>query len=440
MEKKWNLQDIRPTEPRKRRRPVDDSEIEKRPPRHIIQDEDDGTVQIGIANGNDKKRSGIIVAIVVFFVVVGAGFLFSFLTGGAEINVYPKNRQPNVNATFEAFRTPQVGELSYEIMTLEAEGERQVTATGQEEVSTQATGQILIYNKTDSTERLIKNTRFETPNGLVYKITESAVVPPAQVDDEGKLVPGSIRAQVFSDGTGEQYNIGTTRMSVPGYKEGGFTELYENIYAENTEPLSGGFEGPKFIIDDAELETAKQQLQTELRNALLDRVPNEKPAGFVVFEDAVAVSFETLPAVEYGDNLVTIKENALLQIPIFKEENFASYLAAATVPGYENESVRVEDPNVLSFSYAHATTAMSNIANFDSIEFELSGKPLIVWVFDEGKLKTDLLGAQKTALTNVLGGYPAIERAEAVVRPFWKRSFPDKLDEIEIVEVIEGNE
>ena len=77
-----------------------------------------------------------------------------------------------------------------------------------------------------------------------------------------------------------------------------------------------------------------------------------------------------------------------------------------------------------------------------SLEFNLSGKPEIVWEYDEGKLKTDLLNVNKTALPSVLGGYPAIERAEAVIRPFWKTKFPTDLGEIEFIEVIgegEGN-
>lgn len=439
MDKKWNLQDIRPAKPRKKRPPLADAELQQAPVERAVSHDDDGTIHIGIQNGNTKKRSNLFIALGVFFAVVGVGFLISFMTGGAEVAVFPRNTEPNVNASFTAFRTPQVGELSYEIMDLEAEGERQVTATGQEQVSEQATGEIVIYNNTGSAERLIKNTRFETPDGLIFKITESVVVPGA-IESEGELVPGSIRAAVFADGTGEQYNVGTTRMTIPGFEEGGFTELYENIYGENPEPMTGGFEGPKFIIDETELETAKQQLQTELRNALLDRVPSERPAGFVVYDSAVTVTFETLPAVEYGDNLVTIKENALLQIPIFKEEEFAEYIAAATVPGYENEPVRIEDTQSLTFSYTNSTTSITDISNLDSLEFQLVGRPLIVWTYDEGKLKTDLVGAQKTALPTVLGGYPAIERAEAVVRPFWKRSFPEKLEEIEIVETVENSD
>ncbi|MCA9366274.1 hypothetical protein KC722_01705 [Candidatus Kaiserbacteria bacterium] len=436
MEKKWNLQDIRPAGGgRKRSRPSQrEMNVESAPEKRPVTEDDDGTVRLTIENGTEKKRRSfwtIIVAVLLFVVAV---FGASFLLRGAEVTVYPKHREPNLNATFTAYRTPQVGELSYELMVLEADGERQVSATGEEEVTEQATGEIEIYNETANTERLIKNTRFASSDGKVFRITESVVVPGAHKNAEGELIAGTIRAEVFADEPGEEYNLAPTTFTIPGYKENGFTELYEKLYAKNTVPFTGGFNGPKFIIDDAELETAKQALHNELRDALLSRVDGEKPAGFVVFPDATTFTFESLPAVEYGDNLVTIKEKALLQIPIFGEDEFAAYIAAATIPGYEQKPVRIQDLGAITFAYASATSSTTDLGNVDQFDFKLVGKPQIVWTYDEGKLKTDLMGAPKTALTTILSGYPAIERAEAKIKPFWKRSYPDSLDQIKIVE------
>ncbi|MFT5037194.1 MAG: hypothetical protein ACI9VM_000771 [Candidatus Azotimanducaceae bacterium] len=436
MDKKWNLQDIKPAQPRKRVVPSKGRPLENTTRKREITEEDDGTMRVGISDGKAKKRSSLVLALIVFFVVFGAGFFVSFLMGGAEITVHPKNREVNVKAVFEARKNPQVDELAYEIISLEADGERQVSASGQEDITTQAEGEIVIYNNTAGTERLKKNTRFETPDGLIYKISESVVVPAAKKTADDTLVPGSISAQVFADGPGEQYNITKTQMTVPGYKEGGYMELFEGIYAENTDPISGGFEGLKFIIDEEELETEKQRLQTELRNALLDRIESEKPAGFVVFDNAVTFTYQSLPAVEYGGDLATIKEKALLQIPIFKQEEFAKFIAKAAVSTYEGEPVRIVDYSTMTFSYTQATTSSSDIGNLNGISFELSGKPMIVWTYDQDRLKADIVGKAKTALSVVLGGHTAIWKADAVVRPFWKRSFPDSLDDITITEVI----
>ena len=436
MAQKWNLQDIKPAEPRKRPLPPTNAEIIRRPAPQQIEPEidEDGTIEI--TNGNKKNKKTFIYALTVFFLIIGGSVVVSLLMGGAEVTVYPKHREPNVNAQFDAYRVALAGQLPYEIMTLEAEGERQVKATGKEDVKLQAIGKILIYNKHQSTTvRLVTNTRFSSPEGLIFRIKDSVVVPGYTKDENGQIQPGVTTAEVFADEVGEQYNLAPTKFTIPGFA--GEAE-FDNIYAESTDTFTGGYNGMKYIIEDSELKTAEQTLRTELRNSLLERIDTEKPAGFVVFNDAVTFTYVSLPAVEYGDNLATIKEKVIMRIPIFKNDQFASFIAAATIPGYTGEAVRITDSSVFTFSYIDTATSSPeigpDIGTIDSIKFKLSGRPQLVWEYDADKLKTNLMNNDKTALTGILGAYPAIEKAEATIRPFWKTTFPIKITEIEIIE------
>lgn len=379
-----------------------------------------------------KGKRPLLVGLAALILVIVPGVAIGYLLDGAEITVNPKVREPNVNATFTAYSEPRDNDLAYETMTLEATGERQLRATGEAEVTEQATGEIVIQNTRETAERLIKNTRFETPDGLIFRITESVVVPAA----EGGT-PGTVRASVFADQPGEAYNIGPTTFTVPGYQEGGYDELFAAVTAESMAPMQGGFDGVTYTVDEAELAAAQESLHEELRGALIERAATERPAGFLLFDNSFAFTYESLPSVKAGEDMVTITEKALLHAPIFEEHAFASYVAAATIPGYENEPVRIENPEALSFAYAATTTATSDLRTLESFDFELTGTPKVVWTFDHAQLKEDLAGAAKTALPTVLGGYPAIERAEAVIRPFWKRSFPDNPDSITITESLE---
>lgn len=443
MAQKWNLQDIRPT-PRDRERdrrteasvPKQDIAPKKRPPFSKRRPRPDANLgSIDVEDGNARKKRRLFISILIAVVVLGAGFGMSALLGGAEVTVYPKYKDTTVEATFTAYVEPGAGELGYEILSLEANGERQVSATGEEEVSEQAQGTIFIYNAySTSPQRLIKNTRFESPDGLIYRVEESVEVPGMTEDEEGNAVPGVITAEIFAEGTGEQYNIEPARFTIPGLNEG--TEQYEKMYAESTDTFTGGFEGKRFIIEESELQTAKQALHLELRDALLTRLEEERPAGFVLYDDAVTFVYDTLPATEYGEKLATIKERARLQVPLFEEADFAKYLAQNTIAGYEGEGVIMPDPFTLSFSYPSSTVAAGDIATQTETEFTLSGDTRIVWDFDEEKLQSDLLGLSKTALPSVLSGYPAIERAEAIVRPFWAQSFPENTSEVTITAIV----
>lgn len=438
MSQKWNLQDIRPAEPRKKRTPTEPLATKPRPPEVPREEAPEEIEPVVVSNGTKKKNRSFGIALGVFFVVIALGAVVSIIMGGAEITVNPKYREPNVNATFQAVSTPQnQDDLVYEILTLEAEGERQVTATGQEEVKSQAEGTIMIYNNHSADSvRLVTNTRFESPDGLIFKIKDAAVIP-GYTTEGGEKKPGVVTAEVYADEVGEQYNLQPTRFTIPGFA--GEPE-FDNLYGESVSSFTGGFDGQKFIIDESELQTAQQALRLELRNSLLERIESEKPAGFVQYQGATTFTYESLPTVEYGSNLATIKEKTTMRIPLFPEAAFATFIAQATVPGYEGEPVRIQDPQVMEFEYESATTSSSNIAADPSISFKLIGRPLIVWEYDGPKLKADLVGKNHTALTAILGGYPAIEQAKAVIRPFWKSTFPTSLDEIELIEVIKPEE
>lgn len=428
MDKKWNLQDIRPAgghvkRPQKLRR--QETEI----------DHTEKVAPVKASQNKRAKRSSrpFIIGLIAAFFILVPGFVIGFVLDGANITAYPRTRELNVNTTLQAFKEPNANELSYEIMTLEAEGERQVRATGQEEVQEQAQGEIEISNTRSTSERLVKNTRFESPEGLIFRISESAVVPGATTDSNGTVVPGTVRAQVFADEVGEAYNIGPAEFTIPGYAEGGFTELFESVTAKSVTSMQGGFDGLKYIVDDQELAEAKESLHDELRTALLARVNEERPAGFIFFEPSITYSYESMPSSEANGDMVTIKEKVLLHAPIFEENEFAKQLASASLPGYEQEPIHIDNPSMLTFSYTATSTNESDLRTLDAIDFNLSGNPLAVWTFDEMNLKEDLANAAKTELPSILSEYPAIERAEAVIRPFWKRSFPADPEEISIV-------
>lgn len=441
MNQKWNLQDIRPAEPRKRRTlegaaPPSPTTPIGEPVRPEPQMEREQIPSIVIEDGTKKGNKRVLFSVILFVVVVGGALLLSALLGKTVLTVYPQHREPNINSEFTAYPDKRQDALTYEVMTLDATSESQVKASGQVDVETQATGKIEIIKTTPGTERVIKNTRFRAPDGKIFRIKESVVIP-GSVNN----VPGTIQAEVFADQAGEEYNLPIgTRFNVPGFEESGLGDLYNAIYAENKAAFTGGFKGPQFQIDETELGTARQALQVKLRDDLLARVDQEKPNGFLTFPGAVAITYNQLPAIEYGNDLVTIKEQAVLQIPIFKASDLGTYLAKEAVATYSGGTVRIDDPKALTFEYQAASTSASVIANEPSLTFFLKGKPKLIWEYDAEKLKKDLAGLPKTSLSNAIAGNQSIESAKVSITPFWKRSFPEDATKIVIVEELKDAE
>lgn len=436
MNQKWNLQDIRPAEPRKRRvlstspiRPV----AEPAEPEPLLEREE--IPNIVIEDGTKKGSKHVLISVILFVVIVSGALGLSAFLGKTVLTIYPEHREPNINSEFTAYPDKRENALSYEIMTIESTAESQVKASGQIEVKEKATGMIEIIKTTPGAERIIANTRFRSPDGKVFRIKDAVVVPGAIKDGSGASVPGTIQAAVTADDVGDSYNLAAgTRFDVPGFQEGGLDDLYKSIYAENRAAFTGGFNGPQFKIDEAELSTARQALQIKLRDELLTRIEAEKPSGFIAFKDSVAITYNQLPAVQYGNDLVTIREQAVLQIPLFKSDEFGTFLAKEAVATYSGGTVRVDKPEALAFSYTSGTTSASVIANEPSLRFKLTGKPLLIWEYDTTKITTDLAGLPKTSLNNALSAHPGIDGGKVSITPFWKRSFPENPEEIMIVE------
>ncbi len=436
MTQKWNLQDIRPAQPRKRRPEMTTTVLGSDTSESVpVMTNREEIPNIVITNGTEKGTNRVLVSIILFVVIVGGAVGLSAVMGKTELTIYPEHREPNINAEFTAYPDKREGSLSYEILTLEAVSESQVKASGQVQVEELATGMIEIIKTTPGAERLIKNTRFRTPDGLVFRIKESVVVPGSVKDSSGASVPGTIQAEVFADDVGERYNLEAGKtFDVPGFKESKLDDLYAAITARNSQAFTGGFSGAQFQINDDELSTARQALQIQLRNTLLARIANEKPADFIAFPDAVAITYNQLPAVEYGQDLVTIKEQAILQIPLFKATELGSFLAKEAVATYSGGEVRIDDPSVIKFKYSSATTSSSVIANEPALSFNLSGKPLLIWGYDIKSLTKDLAGLPKTSINNAVTAYPGIDAAKVHITPFWKRNFPANSEEIIVIE------
>ncbi len=439
MTQKWNLQDIRPAEPRRRQPTQQPTPAASQPQRYTsrLEDSGDDVSTIVIKDGNKESKKKYVLLSLVVGVLVISVFSLSALLSKTTLTVYPEFREPTVNAEFTAYPDRREGALTYEIITLDATGEKQVEASGEEYVESQAKGMLEIVKTTPGSERLIKNTRFRSPEGRVFRIQESVVVPGAIKDASGTLVPGTIQAEVFADAVGQEFNLAAgTRFDVPGFQESNLNELYSSIYATNRDAITGGYKGQKFIINDNELGTARQELQLELRDQLLARINTEKPAGFTTFPNSVAFTYEALPTVSYGENLVTIREQAVLQMPLFKQEEFANFLAKETISTYNREQVRILDTATLEFSYADLNTNSSNLANQTALTFKIVGKPTIVSEFDAEKLQADLAGKSKTSISTVLTAHPGIKSANVSSKPFWKRSFPEEPEDIIVIEVV----
>jgi hypothetical protein len=270
------------------------------------------------------------------------------------------------------------------------------------------------YSRED--QRLVKNTRFETPDGLIYKIPESVVVPGQQEATDGSLEPGSVEVTVYAAEAGEEYNIDRTDFTVPGFQG---APQYDDFYARSKTPMTGGFAGERPTVPEERLSQIRTQLQSQLRSDLERQVQSEVPDGFALPDGATFTTFSQSAPQRSNDGVSVTMQGTLRGI-LFKTSDLSTHIARNTVAAYEGTPVRVDAPESLEFSVENNTQPWQS----DSFSFQLTGNPTVRWQYDKTSLKSDLASKEKGAVHTVLSGYPGIERAEVVMRPFWRRQFP----------------
>jgi len=100
--------------------------------------------------------------------------------------------------------------------------EKEFKSTGQGKDEQMAKGIITIINNFSSAPQiLVANTRFETPDGKIFRLDSRIVIPGATMKN-GKLEPSSIDVNVTAATSGPEYNIiacnDNCKFTIPGFK------------------------------------------------------------------------------------------------------------------------------------------------------------------------------------------------------------------------------
>ncbi len=349
--------------------------------------------------------------------------------GGATVTVLPRTEEKPMENSITAFKKPANGELGFAIMKVTLEETREVPATGEKTVTTKASGKIIIYNTQTVTQRLIKNTRFQSPAGKIYRISDSINVPKG-VLKAGKMTPGTMEVIVYADEAGPDYNSPPTDFTLPGLKG---SVIFDKVYARSKGPIEGGASGTLKSVSDLDLKQASDdlriQLETKLRTkARADLVPSQ--IGFdggVVIDLKPAILSKT-PA--SSPDRAVVSEEGTIYLITFDEAELTRAIARSLIPTYGGESVTIKNIEALQLSIP--AKRGEELWTEESIIFVLRGTPSIEWNINGDDVKKVLLGIPTESFNAIMAQFSTVERAKANVQPIWKRTFPTKPEDINV--------
>jgi len=372
-----------------------------------------------------KPGLSLPIRITIFSVFLLAAFFLTsnFIFNRAEIKIWPKIEASNLSekilaSTAKSAIDLQSKTIPAKVFTQEQIISQEFSATGKTQEGQKASGQIRIYNNYSGTAQvLIKNTRFISSEGKLFRTTEKIIIPGGTYS-KGKLQPGFIDANVIADQPGEAYNIGPSTFSIPGFVG---TAKYTAFYGKSSAAMSGGFLGEASQITKEDLDKAKKTLSDKAIKEGKISLKNKITGGFVLMDEAIyqeiSAATSSLAVGERAKTFVYQVKVRLEAVTFSKSnlENIAKEIMLANFP--PGKIIQEGSMNV--------------VYNFDSSDIK-TGKLVLNVNFsskiysdiDKNSLSKTLAGESFGKAQEVLTAQPEIAKVQIKSWPFWTDILP----------------
>lgn len=321
------------------------------------------------------------------------------------------------------------GTLPGELFTVEVEESRTFLATGKETEDSRAEGILRVYNDhSGNPQTLVAETRFVSSDGKLFRSTEAVSIPGRSGSN-----PGHADVRVRAVEAGESYNIDkTSKFSIPGLQG---TPMYTSVYAENPEPITGGFIGESPMITAEDVETAREILISAVIDEAKRRMVAAAPE-FVFDEDTmdlVVLTEFVRPGIgeryESFDYLIEAEVKSFA----FKRIDLENFLKDILLSGLNEEGVnsmfsgkRIWDES-LAFEYEADMRGMDD----GSITLEVEASAVAYPVIRDEIIRNEVVGMSMEEAGRALADYERITDARIVPRPSWLKKMPSS-DKIRI--------
>lgn len=298
-------------------------------------------------------------------------------------------------------------------------------ATGRKQVERKARGTITIVNAFSSTPQpLVASTRFETPDGKVFRLVRGVTVPGARVDG-GTIEPASVDAEAVADVSGTAYNIGPVdRLTIPGFAG---TPKFVGFYATSKTAMAGGAQGEMAVPTAEDTRKAKAELEQTLRDALQAALMTKAPDKLKILEGAEQFKLVSQDiASEAGDDgRFGAFGEAELSVIAFSEEDLLIMLAAKAAVDVGNDVVLRE----YTLSYVDPAADFKKETLTLSVEYQGT----FARVIEEDEVGRRVAGLTEDELKAQLLTLPGLERAHVSFWPFLVSRVPSDLDRVTII-------
>jgi len=297
-------------------------------------------------------------------------------------------------------------------------------ATGKVQKEEKAKGIIRVYNNySTSPQTLVATTRFVSADGKLFRSIKQVTIPGATYEGN-KLVPGFLDIEVQAAEPGEDYNIGPSTFSIPGFAG---TDKYTAFYGKSFQPMKGGFKGEVLKVSEEDINNAKETLLKKLKEESINYLKNNISQDYILLDETVkeevikeSSSVEVNKEANSFDFELTIKTEGLA----FKKsdlDNFVKNIISLNI--LEGKKIQEE-----TISKKFSLKSREN----DRVMLDLEIKARVYPDFDINEVKKALAGKSLYEINNLISEDSMFSKIKIKSIPFWRKTIPNDINKIEI--------
>lgn len=361
------------------------------------------------------KQLSIAFVILVIIVLLSIAYFF---VGKAEITITPAVKPVSTTFTVTVAEDTQPNEetLPGIIFSEDISEEKTfpVSDFNQEEIG-QATGQITIVNDNSSSQTLVAETRFLTPDNILFRLDNRVVIPAGS----------SITANVTAEEPGASGDIsGPLQLSIPGLSP----SLQQLVYGQVNTSFSGGIKKIG-TLTESDITNARETVVQEILektevNYLSNYLTAQSTSTPVLAPDIrldLSVSDENVSAAA-GDLVDTfdLTLEGVIHGVAYNKNNL-EILAQNRLKGSLAQGERFL--NVTPGSFEISLIEINPNAKEATLQVSIAGQSL--YTQDSSFVDTKALtGKTRAELIEYFSTVPGVETVEVTFWPFWVHTVP----------------
>lgn len=277
-----------------------------------------------------------------------------------------------------------------------------------------AEGDVVIYNKSNTEQVLVKTTRLLNPNGILFRLSDRVTVP----------ANGEVTTKVYADKEGVESEIGPSQFVIPGLN----AERQKVIYAESKSKMVGGTRSVGFL-SESDLNSAKSDYTETAKKTVVESLKGNGWDG--LGKIAVVLSQNSDVDKKLGEEIDSFTLSGTVTLVVVGYDRLA---LANLVSTEMSKKINVGSERVLSVS----GDPLPSIASYDlanrTAQLSVRQEALVSLDPDaETLLPRNFVSKSKDEIERYVLSVDHVAGVDVKFSPSWIRKAPSVSDHIKVI-------